>query len=120
MQKLKVDAILSKIYEQGKYIEKQESDKGESENIYFINKDLGIGSKIRQDTKKVLDKLEGNNVYSIVDDLINVLNVEPVLLNSLREPAELNIKWNESSRKGIVKVYNLTRSETKRQCKECP
>jgi len=34
-------------------------------------------------------------------------------LNSFREPAELNIKWNESSRKGIVKVYNLTRSETK-------
>lgn len=110
---LKVDAILSKIYEQGKYIEKQESDKGESENIYFINKDLGIGSKIRQDTKKVLDKLEGENVYSIVDDLMNVLNAEPVLLNSYREPAELNIKWNESSRKGIVKVYNLTKSETK-------
>ena len=110
----KVNKILFKMYDKGRFIEFEEDESGAGGNIYFINKDVSLATKITQDMKKKLALVEGESIVSIVDELITTLSQEPLSINGYyNEPSSIRVNWNNISREGVIVFNNLSKTGTK-------
>jgi len=110
----KIDKILSKMYDKGRFVEFIEGDNNVGENLYFINKDVSLTTKINQDIKKKLALIEGESVISIVPDIIKTLTQEPLSINGyFNEPSNYKVNWNNTSREGILQFNHLNKVGTK-------
>lgn len=110
----KVNKILFKMYDKGRFIEFLEDESSVGENKYFINKDVSLATKIIQDMKKKLVLIEGENIVSIVDELISTLSQEPLSINGYyNEPSSIKVNWNNVSREGVIIFNNLIKTATK-------
>lgn len=108
----KVNDILNKIYDQGRYIDLDPKD-DESENIYFINKDISINTKINQATKSKLDAITSDTLRLIATEVIDILNSEPITLSQCKDVYNATIRWENGQRTGLVQCKNLQKAEVK-------
>lgn len=111
---IKVNEILNEIYQKGRYVD-IEPHNSEGENIYFINKDISVNTKIRIDTKKKLENLDNKMYPEIVSEAVNVLNSDPLLLNQCRDLYNVQTKWENTPRYGIVKCDDLKKIGAKEE-----
>lgn len=110
----KVNKILFKMYDKGRFIEFEEDENSAGGNIYFINKDVSLATKITQDMKKKLALVEGESIVSIVDEIVTTLSQEPLSLNGYyNEPSSIRVNWNNINREGVVLFNNLTKTGIK-------
>lgn len=108
----KVNDILKDIYDKGRYIDLEPKD-DESENIFFINKDISINTKINQATKSKLDTITNDTLRLIATEIIDILNTEPITLSQCKDVYNATIRWENGQRTGLVQCRNLQKSEVK-------
>ncbi|WP_121661845.1 hypothetical protein [Metabacillus litoralis] len=98
----KVNKILYKMFDKGRYIEFIDKE-NDGDNIYYISKDTSVVTKIKNDTKQVLNTLESKNSSIIVDEVMKALVTEPLPISQYNEPSTYTAaKWNNTERQGIV------------------
>lgn len=112
----KVNKILFKMYDKGRFIEFVEDESSVGGNIYFINKDVSLTTKINQDMKKKLALIEGENVISIIPEVIKTLSQEPLSISGyFNEPSTYKVNWNNTSREGVLQFNYLNKVGSKEQ-----
>src|SRR5699024_229094 len=96
-----------KMFDKGRYIEFIDNDHA-GENIYYISKDISVVTKIKNDTKIELNKLENQNSSIIVDEVMKALMTEPLPISQYYEPTVYtNAKWNDTDRQGVIKYGRM-------------
>jgi hypothetical protein len=103
----KVNKILYKMFDKGRYIEFIDKE-NDGDNIYYISKDTSVVTKIKNDTKQVLNTLESKNSSIIVDEVMKALVTEPLPISQYNEPSTYTAaKWNNTDRQGIVQYGRI-------------
>ncbi|GGJ55411.1 hypothetical protein [Virgibacillus salexigens] len=98
----KVNKLLYKMFDMGRYIEFIDKE-NDGDNVYYISKDTSVVTKIKNDTKQVLNTLESKNSSIIVDEVMKALVTEPLPVSQYNEPSTYTAaKWNNTDRQGIV------------------
>lgn len=104
----KVNKILYKMYDKGRFIELEENENNVGDNIYYISKDVSLVTKVAQDMKKKLALIEGESIVSIVDELVDTLSQEPLNISGYyNEPSGIKVKWNNINRDGVILFNDL-------------
>lgn len=112
----KINKILYKMYDDGRYIEigEENNDSNVGHNKYFINKDVSLSTKIIQDMKKKLTAIEGENIISIIPEIIKTLTQEPLNIGGMfGEPSAIKASWNNINRVGVIQFNNLNKVGSK-------
>ncbi|BCB35580.1 hypothetical protein BCM0045_0475 [Bacillus cereus] len=110
----KVNKILYKMFDKGRYIEFEEKEI-EGDNIYYISKDTSVVTKINNDTKQIINTLEGENSFRIVDEVMKALVSEPLSISQFYEPTPFRTRWNNTDRQGIIqygKIDDIGKKDT--------
>lgn len=103
----KVNKILYKMFDKGRYIEFIDKENA-GDNIYYISKDTSVVTKIKNDTKQVLNTLESKNSSIIVDEVMKALVSEPLPISQFNEPStNTAAKWNNTDRQGIIQYGRI-------------
>lgn len=103
----KIHKILYIMYDKGRYIEFE--DKGnDGENLFYISKDTSILTKIKTDTKNILNTLDGKQSVIIVDEVVKALDKEPLPIARFNEQTEYkDARWNNTNRQGLIQQGNV-------------
>lgn len=103
----KVNKLLYKMFDKGRYIEFIDKENA-GDNIYYISKDTSVVTKIKNDTKQVLNTLESKNSSIIVDEVMRALVREPLPISQYNEPSTYTAaKWNNTERQGIIQYGRI-------------
>ncbi|RSK36617.1 hypothetical protein [Bhargavaea beijingensis] len=103
----KVNKILYKMFDKGRYIEFIDKE-NDGDNVYYISKDTSVVTKIKNDTKQVLNTLEDKNSSIIVDEVMKALVVEPLPISQYNEPSPYTTaKWNNTDRQGVIQYGRI-------------
>lgn len=103
----KVNKILYKMFDKGRYIEFIDKENA-GDNLYYISKDTSVVTKIKNDTKQVLNTLESKNSSIIVDEVMKALVREPLPISQFNEPSTYTAaKWNNTDRQGIIQYGRI-------------
>ena len=112
----KINRILLRMYNDGRYIEVGEDndDNNVGDNVYFINKDVSLSTRINQDMKRKLTAIEGENIVSIVEEVIKTLTQEPLNIGGMfGEPTSVKAAWNNINRNGVLQFNHLSKVGSK-------
>lgn len=103
----KIHKMLYKMYDKGRYIEFE--DKGnDGEDLFYISKDTSVLTKIKTDTKNILNELDGKQSMIIVDEVIKALDKEPIPIARFTEQTEYKeARWNNTNRQGLIHQGNI-------------
>lgn len=113
LAEIKINNILYKMFDKGRYIEFIDNDDAGG-NVYYISKDTSVVTKIKNDTKIELNKLEGKNSSIIVDEVMKALMAEPLPISNYNEPTSYtDAKWNNTDRQGVIQYGRIDNIGTK-------
>ncbi|MFS0876094.1 hypothetical protein [Solibacillus isronensis] len=103
----KIHKMLYKMYDKGRYIEFE--DKGnDGDDLFYISKDTSILTKIKTDTKNILNSLDDKHSVIIVDEVMKTLDSDPLPIGRYNEQTEYKeARWNNTNRQGLIQQGNI-------------